>query len=212
MVQVANLDEQVRESLRNKIISGELAGGFHLSELKLSKEFKVSRTPIREALCSLAADGLIEMMPHRGAFVTDIPQNIRVDQIQTYSLFMSLIARNTAKNGNIELIMDLEMAVNSLADAKSQDKDTFMEALRNVNDMLIVASNSPTLHEAITMVERRTQTADIWEQAISKRDNVIAGYTKMQKAVKADQRNEAETAMRNIMEVLTSPITAALQN
>ncbi|MDD9911981.1 MAG: GntR family transcriptional regulator [Alphaproteobacteria bacterium] len=212
MTEIAmNLDEQVREALRGKIIAGELAGGFHLSELKISKEYNVSRTPVREALCALAADGLIEMVPHRGAFVTEIPVDIRADQIHTYTLFMALIARQTSENGNIELLLDLETASQSLSDAAEQDNGVFLEALSNVNAMLRQAANSPTLHDALTMVERRTDTNRVWEQAITRKKEVAEHYTKLVKAIKQHETNEAEVVMRAIMELVAEPILSTLK-
>ena len=92
-----NLDSMVRESLRQKIISGELDGGFHLSELKISKEYNVSRTPVREALCALAADGLVEMVPHRGAFVAHAAPHSKTDQLTVYTLLMGLAAKMAAE-------------------------------------------------------------------------------------------------------------------
>ena len=108
--QHSNLDTMVRESLRDKILNGELDGGFHLSELKISKDYNVSRTPVREALCALAADGLVEMVPHRGAFVTHVPTSTKVDQLQSYSLFLGLAAKLAAEKASIEALMDLETA------------------------------------------------------------------------------------------------------
>ena len=99
---VSNLDEQVREQLRGRIVSGDLSGGAHLSELKLSKEFNVSRTPIREALCALAADGLIEMVPHRGAFVRTITETEQQDSMFIYSQLVSLAARTAVERAGIE--------------------------------------------------------------------------------------------------------------
>lgn len=55
--------------LRDRITSGELAPGARLSDLVLSKEIGISRTPVREAIQQLAADGLVEVVPHAGATV-----------------------------------------------------------------------------------------------------------------------------------------------
>ena len=209
MVQVTNLDEQVRESLRQKIISGEMGGGFHLSELKISKEFDVSRTPVREALCALAADGLIEMVPHRGAFVTDIPQDIRVDQYKTFALFMSLLARQTSENGNIELLLDLETASQSLSDAASKDTETFLEALTNMNDMLFAASNSPTLRDALEMVKRRTDIQSLWAQAATHKESVAQHYSKLVQHIKQHKSDEAENTMRTITYTLVDSVIAS---
>lgn len=55
--------------LRERIITGALPPGAHLSDLVLSREIGISRTPVREAIRMLAADGLVEVVPHQGATV-----------------------------------------------------------------------------------------------------------------------------------------------
>ncbi len=61
--------EQAAQSLREQILSGVIASGTRLGEAELAGRLRVSRTPIREALTRLAAEGLVELHPHRGARV-----------------------------------------------------------------------------------------------------------------------------------------------
>lgn len=58
-----------RASLRAAILSGDLEPGARLGEVELADRLGVSRTPVREALRDLAADGLVEVLPNRGARV-----------------------------------------------------------------------------------------------------------------------------------------------
>jgi DNA-binding GntR family transcriptional regulator len=60
----------VREALRDAILDGELGSDTRLREEELAREFGVSRTPVREALQQLSAEGFIDVQPHRGAVVT----------------------------------------------------------------------------------------------------------------------------------------------
>ena len=59
----------VREKLEQLIVEGAFANGERLDEIKLASRFSVSRTPLREAFQALAASGLIDLQPRRGAFV-----------------------------------------------------------------------------------------------------------------------------------------------
>ena len=68
----ASLHGGVFERLRDMIIRCELMPGDRIQESELSQKFGVSRTPMREALKLLAAEGLIELRPHKGAVVADI--------------------------------------------------------------------------------------------------------------------------------------------
>lgn len=58
--------------LQASILSGAIPDGSKLTEQSICKKYNVSRTPVREAFCQLEADGLIENIPNRGAFVTGL--------------------------------------------------------------------------------------------------------------------------------------------
>ena len=66
------LRELVFKALRKAIIKGELAPGERLMEEKLAKKLEVSRTPVREAIRMLELEGLVVMIPRRGAEVAKI--------------------------------------------------------------------------------------------------------------------------------------------
>lgn len=61
---------RLREAIEDEIVTGALAPGARLEEATLADKFGVSRTPIREALLHLAASGLVEIRPRRGAIVS----------------------------------------------------------------------------------------------------------------------------------------------
>jgi DNA-binding GntR family transcriptional regulator len=61
--------EELRAQLADDIVRGTLAPGQTLDEMELARRFSVSRTPVREAIRQLAASGLVETRPHRGAVV-----------------------------------------------------------------------------------------------------------------------------------------------
>ena len=65
-----DLSDRVYQVLRTEILSGKLAPGQRLSLEEFAQHFKVSITPVRDALRQLAADGLVEPHSRRGAFAT----------------------------------------------------------------------------------------------------------------------------------------------
>ncbi|MEE8500357.1 MAG: GntR family transcriptional regulator, partial [Kiloniellales bacterium] len=65
----ASLHEELVARLRDLIVEGELTPGARVPERTLCQRFGVSRTPLREALKVLASDGLLELLPNRGATV-----------------------------------------------------------------------------------------------------------------------------------------------
>jgi len=72
-IQRQSIPENLRDSLRERILNGELKEGEALIQDAIAEEYDVSRMPVREALRQLEAMGLVAMQTHRGAVVTTIP-------------------------------------------------------------------------------------------------------------------------------------------
>ena len=66
------LYQEVAERLRKRIFAHELTPGTWMDEQKLAEEYGISRTPLREALKVLASEGLVDLRPRRGCYVTEI--------------------------------------------------------------------------------------------------------------------------------------------
>jgi len=75
---VVNIRTQVYNVIKENICGGRYEPGQRLNEVELASSLNVSRSPVREALRRLAADGLVEEKPNRGVFVREFtPQNIQ---------------------------------------------------------------------------------------------------------------------------------------
>ena len=81
------LYQDVAERLRQQIFARELEPGNWIDEMKLCSEYGISRTPLREALKVLAAEGLVTMKLRRGAYVTEMSRD---DVAQVYHLLALL--------------------------------------------------------------------------------------------------------------------------
>jgi DNA-binding GntR family transcriptional regulator len=81
------LYQEVADRLRQQIYSRTLEPGSWIDEMKLSQEFGISRTPLREALKVLAVEGLVTMKLRRGAYVTEVSRD---DVAQVYHLLALL--------------------------------------------------------------------------------------------------------------------------
>lgn len=204
-----NLDSMVRESLRQKIIAGELDGGFHLSELKISKEYNVSRTPVREALCALCADGLVEMVPHRGAFVAHAAPHSKTDQLTTYTLFMGLAAKQAAEKANIEMLMDLETAFAFTSGEGKISTANYITNLEAALDMVEKVANSPTLSEAIATIKRRTNMVEYFAHAGSQQAELNTQMNLLLTGLKRKKADSAEKSMRQITQQLANSYIAS---
>jgi DNA-binding GntR family transcriptional regulator len=74
-LQIASVVDQVYAAIRERILSGALERGARVHQEDVAAELGVSRTPVREALRRLAAEGLIEMRTNRGARVADLSES-----------------------------------------------------------------------------------------------------------------------------------------
>jgi DNA-binding GntR family transcriptional regulator len=83
------LYEEVAELLRQRIFRRELEPGSWIDEVKLAEEYGISRTPLREALKVLAAEGLVTMKVRRGAYVTEVSERDLADVYHLLSLLES---------------------------------------------------------------------------------------------------------------------------
>jgi DNA-binding GntR family transcriptional regulator len=82
-----SLHDQVAARLRTMLIEGQIAPGAKLNERELCERLHVSRTPLREAIKALAAEGLVDLLPNRGAVAVKLDEN---DVIHTFELLATL--------------------------------------------------------------------------------------------------------------------------
>lgn len=112
------------DAVRGLILAGEFAPGDRLGEAELAGRIGVSRTPVREALRSLAAEGLVEITPNKGARVVRWSD---VDLEQVFELraqVEGLAARLAARRADLETLAELEaVATEHLAECESDATD-----------------------------------------------------------------------------------------
>ena len=101
------LYEEVAELLRHRIFSRELEPGNWIDELKIAEEYGISRTPMREALKVLAAEGLVTMKVRRGAYVTEVSAQDLSDIYHLLSLLESDAAGVVAEKATDAELADL---------------------------------------------------------------------------------------------------------
>lgn len=99
---------EVAEQLRQRIYRRELRPGDWIDELKIAEEFGISRTPLREALKVLAAEGLVTMKVRRGAYVTEVSEKDLCDVYHLLALLESDAAACVAANVDTSGILELQ--------------------------------------------------------------------------------------------------------
>jgi len=111
------LYEEVAEQLRQRIFRRELEPGSWIDELKIAEEFGISRTPLREALKVLAAEGLVTMKVRRGAYVTEMSEKDLRDVYHLLSLLESDAAGVVATTATAEQLQALQALHQELEEA-----------------------------------------------------------------------------------------------
>ncbi|WP_409970166.1 GntR family transcriptional regulator [Piscinibacter sp.] len=123
----AALYERVAERLRERILAHTLAPGSWIDEQALTSELGISRTPLREALKVLAAEGLVTMKLRRGAYVTEVSERDLVEVFHLLSLLESDAAAVVARDASDEQLRELAGLHQRLEDAVG-DRDAFFTA------------------------------------------------------------------------------------
>ena len=121
------LYEQVAEKLRARILNHSLGAGSWIDEQALAAEFGISRTPLREALKVLAAEGLVTMKLRRGAYVTEVSERDLADVFHLLALLESDAAAMVAQQATAAQIAQLELLHQQLQSA-ADDRDRFFAA------------------------------------------------------------------------------------
>ena len=102
------LREIVFETIRNAIINGDLKPGQRLMEVQLAEQLGVSRTPVRESIRKLELEGLVKMVPRKGAYVTPMSIDDLRDMMEIRRALEALSAELAAKNATEEDVKKLE--------------------------------------------------------------------------------------------------------
>ena len=103
----SSLEEKVYKTLEDQILSQKLTAGEAVTEMKLSAELGVSRTPVREALQRLDREGLIKLIPNKGAFVIGISEKDLIDIYMIRMRLEGLAARITAEKADESTVRHL---------------------------------------------------------------------------------------------------------
>lgn len=152
------LRELVFESLREAIISGQLRPGERLMEIQLAEEMGVSRTPVREAIRKLELEGLVAMIPRKGAYVAGLSLKDIVDVFEIRGALEGLAAELAAERITDEELEELERYLVKIAEAI--EKDDLEKVVANDTDfhsLLYQASRNQRLSQIINNLREQIQ-------------------------------------------------------
>ena len=135
------LYEEVAELLRQRIFRRELEPGSWIDEIRLAEEYGISRTPLREALKVLAAEGLVTMKMRRGAYVTEVSEQDMAEVYHLLALLESDAAGVVAQSASKAQLRELQVLHQELAGAVA-DRDRFFAVNERFHTRLLeIAGN-----------------------------------------------------------------------
>ena len=188
------------DELRSAILAGDLVPGERLRTAALAERFGTSRTPVREALVLLEADGLVDLEPHRGAVVRAFPADELLDLYDVRALLESRAAALAAERvlpAQLERLGELC----TLAEAQTGAEPVAIERQMGWNEefhrLVVDAAASPRLHAAMRAVAGipRGFRAAFWtddrQRAVS-----LTCHREIHAALASGSAERAETAMR----------------
>ena len=140
------LRDVVFNTLRQAILRGELKPGERLMEIQLANKLGVSRTPIREAIRKLELEGLVLMIPRRGAEVAEITEKSLRDVLEVRGALEELAVKLASQKITDEQITELRVADKEFEQAlNSGDVTVYAEADVKFHDVIYHATDNQRL-------------------------------------------------------------------
>ena len=178
----ASLHEQVAQRLRQMLVENQIAPGAKLNERELSEVLQVSRTPLREAIKMLAAEGLVELLPNRGAIAVELSED---DVLNTFEMMAGL----EAMSGELaaQRITDAELAevramhFEMMAAYTRRDLSAYYQLNSRIHRAINAAARNGVLTVVYNQVNARLQALRFrsnqddakWKQAMAEHDRMI---------------------------------------
>ena len=209
----SSLAQQVADELRRAILTRRHKPGDRLVEDRLSEEMGVSRVPIREALRLLAADGLVDVQPRRGASVVNVSSTVARDLVEVRATLEGLNARLAARHHETAIVIELrQVLAQGNAAAQSRSVDDLMRLNGEFHDKLAQAGRNSILWDIMRTLRERTSlvfavnTAQRAEQDWDEHSRILAAV------IDGDEELASVLATRHVHRAAESAFAAGAAN
>ena len=195
-IETSLLTEQVYDLLRTKIIDGEYQPGDKLDIYKLSDEFGVSRSPVKDAINQLVYDGLIEIIPRKGTYVTEVDFTSFLETLDARLMVEIWAAKQVIARLSVDKIDKLGKIVQEMdhvLDTKPFSFEKYNKLDMKFHNTLVEETNNQTImelfnsfntHIALSRIVRSTSLTstlkrhqDHWELYQSLKDRDFSAFT-----------------------------------
>ncbi|PWK61361.1 GntR family transcriptional regulator [Roseicyclus mahoneyensis] len=185
--------DELRDELEEEILTGVLRPGKRLEEAQLADRFGVSRTPIREALLQLAANGLVEFRPRRGAIVVEIGPRQLMEMFDVMAELESMCARLAARRVTDDALEQITAAHEAcLKAAAEKDINEYYDTNEVFHARIRQASQNEFLMEQATNLQKRLKPYR--RMQLRARDRIRASLQEHQRIADAIAAGDADSA------------------
>ena len=176
------LHDEVAERIRDLIRSGELEPNSRVNELELAERFGISRTPLREAIKILATEGLLELLPNRGARVAAVNEAEIDEMLEVIAGLEANAARLLAKRITDSEIADIAELHEAMLEAfERRDEARYFTLNRQIHEAMMRAAKNATLAQLYAGLSSRIQrfryaahkTPEQWQRAIDEHEEML---------------------------------------
>lgn len=184
------LRDVVFRTLRQAILRGELKPGERLMEIQLANKLGVSRTPIREAIRKLELEGLVLMIPRKGAEVAEITEKSLRDVLEVRRALEELAVKLACEKITEDQIQDLKDAAEEFKETlKDRDITRIAEADVKFHDVIYMATDNQKLIQLLNNLREQMyryrveylKRADFHPQLIDEHEEIIETIERGQK-------------------------------
>lgn len=177
----------VVSNLRRMIVTGELAPGERLREVALCTRLGVSRTPVREAFRTLAAEGLIRLLPNRSVVVADLDDSEIADLYDVFGALEGLAGELACKRITEEQTAAIASLHHRMVDLHQRgERAEYLAVNHAIHRLIVEAAGNPVLKQAweglLPRVERARALANLrperWMEAVYEHARIFAALAK----------------------------------
>ena len=162
------LRDVVFENLRTAILDGNLKAGQRLMEVQLAEQLGVSRTPIREAIRKLELEGLVVMLPRKGAYVANMSFKDLIDVLEIRATLEGLAASLAAERRSDDDVVELEKLSKEFETCvREADVEGVLKKDVDFHEKIFLMANNKKLYQLIT---------SLWEQVHRFRVTYVSNY------------------------------------
>jgi DNA-binding GntR family transcriptional regulator len=176
------LHQEVAAGLRQRLVEGHIAPGAKLNERELSESLNVSRTPLREAIKMLAAEGLVDLLPNRGAVAAQLDAQAVADAFEVIAGLEGLAGELAAQRiTEPELAEIRALQYEMLAAFTRRDLPAYYRLNAQIHERINAAARNPVLTRTWRTVNARLQSLRFrsnfderkWQRAVLEHEAMV---------------------------------------